>query len=93
MAPQTSSPLSNLPKYLGPNVFAKPKSKSKNPIASELVDDNSSDTGTHSQYRANYPIEFSPHALEENFFKSLESKFAFHLKNNVKEYFFSECNA
>ena len=37
-------------------------------------DEGSSDTGTHSQYRANYPVTFDPHALEDNFFKSLEGR-------------------
>ena len=35
----------------------------------------SNESGAHSQYRANYPIEYNPQVLEANFFKSLESKF------------------
>ena len=32
----------------------------------------SDESGTRSQYRTNYPINFDPHLLEDKFFKSLE---------------------
>ena len=51
--------------------------KTFNQIDTESAGEVSSDTGTHSQYRINYPIEFNPQALEDNFFKSLESNFNF----------------
>ena len=73
--PKTSSALSNQPKTLAPSMFIKQKTGGKtiNQIANESLGEEGSETGTHSQYRANYPIEFSHHALEDNFFKSLES--------------------
>ena len=45
-----------------------------------IADDNS-EAATRSIYRTNYPFEFNPHALEDNFFKSLESKKILNLIN------------
>ena len=51
----------------------------ENPLLNIGVDDEesteggSSHTGTHSQYRTNYPMSIDPHALEDMFFKTLES--------------------
>ena len=51
-----------------------PRTKPLIDLDASLKDDGSSDTGTRSQYRANYPINFDPHLLEDKFFKSLEGK-------------------
>lgn len=50
----------------------------------QSIGDDNSEAATRSIYRTNYPLEFNPHALEDNFFKSLESKES--LKRNVKIY-------
>ena len=69
--PTTKSAQSMFIKQKGP-VLTK-----SNPLEEDdqSIGDGSSDTGTHSQYRPNYPVNFDPHVLEDNFFKSLESKF------------------
>ena len=36
-----------------------------------------SDTGTHSQYRANYPISLDSRSLKDKFFKYPEGKYNF----------------
>lgn len=74
--PKTSSVLSNRSNNPGPSIFIKQAGKGEktfNQIDNESIIEENSDTGTHSQYRANYPIEFNPQALGDNFFKSLES--------------------
>lgn len=53
----------------------------------QSIGDGSSDTGTHSQYRPNYPVNFDPHVLEDNFFKSLESKFSYCKFNSWTSFF------
>ena len=47
--------------------------KSHADVVDHSFNEGSNDSGSHSQYRANYPIEYNPHVMEDTFFKSLES--------------------
>ena len=47
--------------------------KSHAEVVDHSFNEGSNESGSHSQYRANYPIEYNPHVMEDTFFKSLES--------------------